>query len=126
MVVATDTDNFWASARAKLNLSVNQLHELPGEQNLLVVLNLIEFVHEHVAYPILGERHPYYGHRHLDFDGTKGKTRSVQTSMICLRDIALRTSCEKKGTSSDLRLTRFRRSSWTQSSAPGTILSMIC
>jgi hypothetical protein len=75
VVVATDIDNFWAAARAKLNLSAHQLHEVPAEPNLLVVLNLVEFVHEYVAYPIPRERHSHYGHTHLDFDGPEGKTR---------------------------------------------------
>ena len=64
-----------ATAREKLNLSAERLQQLPGEPNLLVVLNLIEVVYDHVAYPILGEQHGYYGHTHLSFDGPQGKER---------------------------------------------------
>ena len=75
MVIGTDQNRFWREARAKLNLSVGDISQLTNEPNRLRVLNLIEFVHEHVAAPIIAGWHDYFAHNHLNFDGPSGKAQ---------------------------------------------------
>ena len=40
----------------------------------LAVLELLEFGHRHVAEPIPGSYHSFFGHHHLDFDRVNGQT----------------------------------------------------
>ncbi|HLG56369.1 MAG TPA: hypothetical protein VI485_13620 [Vicinamibacterales bacterium] len=74
-MVGTDPEKFWNATRAKLNLSAGTLQDLVNESNPLAVLNVIEFVDDHVAEPIVRTRHDYFGHNHLDFNGPAGKAK---------------------------------------------------
>lgn len=67
VVIGTDTDRFWQATRAKLNLAANRPYDLVNEPNPLVVLNVIEFVHLHLAVPSVASRHSYFEHDHLTF-----------------------------------------------------------
>jgi hypothetical protein len=40
-----------------------------------IALDLLEFVHRHVAFPIAGDHHPYFKHFHLRFDAAAGKAK---------------------------------------------------
>jgi hypothetical protein len=75
VVIDSDRDKFWQATRAKLNLVSQRLQELPDEPDPLAALNVIEYVYDHIAFPIPMETHTFYGHKHLDFDGAEGKRR---------------------------------------------------
>ena len=73
VVVGTDLNKFWQATRAKLNLSAQGPGELVNEPNALAVLNVIEYVRQHIARPTIIGDHKYYGHNHLGFYGQAGK-----------------------------------------------------
>jgi hypothetical protein len=72
-IIGTNSDAFWEEALGVLNFDIRNPRELHDEPEPLKVLNLLEFVHEHVARPLNHDFHGHFTHWHLDFNGPQGK-----------------------------------------------------
>lgn len=86
VIIGTDQRRFWDEALSTLNLSGREPSQLIDEPNPLRILNLIEFVHEHIARPTVVGYHDYFSHNHLRFDGQAGKDEfRAQTNALFAR-----------------------------------------
>jgi hypothetical protein len=75
--------DFWTAAEAEIP-GVDALRDSRSGHGLdetapsvLLILDLLEFCARHVARPIIGTFHSYYGHNHLDFDREAGLAEFV-------------------------------------------------
>ena len=72
-IIGTNRNAFWGEALTSLRFDSPDPDYLLGDSLPLRVLNLLEFVHRHVAYPMNADWHAHFSHHHLDFDGPRGK-----------------------------------------------------
>jgi hypothetical protein len=79
VVVATNRQAFWRTAQMHLRLASAEPMGLVHEDSPLKVLNLIEFVFEHIAAPERTGYHKAFGHDHLKFTGLVGKDDYIST-----------------------------------------------
>lgn len=68
----TDTHAFGLALRAEIP-DIDWPLQADTVPDTLSALDLLEFCHRHVAEPIEGSYHSYYGHSHLSFDRSKGQ-----------------------------------------------------
>ena len=74
-IIATNAPAFWDEALRTLNFSLREPGQLHAEPQPLRILNLLEFVHEHIAAPINHAFHEHFTHWHLNFNGPEGKAQ---------------------------------------------------
>ena len=80
MAIGTDEDGFWYALSANVPRTSSWPRSCeyggPGHENgptTNQILDIIEFCWRHVAEPIEGRDHPYFGHVHLSFDRDSGR-----------------------------------------------------
>ena len=78
--IGTDTDNFWRAMSAYVPGDSRWPRgcdrdwvEMVGSPSTLQILDTIEFCWQHIAKPIAGRYHEYFGHSHLTFDRSSGQ-----------------------------------------------------